>query len=233
MKKQILIISSTLVFFAGLQGMIFATDRAFSAGSQNALVRPVVNQSELASHVMPLNDRYPVPSVNTVFRDNILLVLHYMAGTVKKADEISWDSVRKPFTYEFRLEPGEVFAYHDGVLPEYQGKKLVTTNAHFNAQEGFVSDGYLYGDGVCHFASLMTWVARDAGLKVEARVRHDFANVPDVPRVHGTSIYADPGESFNEQNQNLYIENTNDKPVKFVFEYKDDELTFSVYSVEK
>ena len=224
MKNKIIITIVTLLFMLGLQGMMFTTDRAFSSGAQAPLVAP------LASHVMPLGDRYPVPSVNEVFRDNILLTLHYMSGTVS-TNQINWDEVRKPYRYEFTLKPGEVFAYHDGVLPEYQGKKIKTTNAHFNAQEGFVSDGYLYGDGVCHFASLMTWVARDAGLKVEARVRHDFANVPDVPREHGTSIFADPGESFNEQNQNLYIENNLDKDVKFVFEYKDGGLTFSVYKI--
>ena len=213
--------------------MLFSTDRAFSSGSLTPLLRPVTNENELASHIMPLDDRYAVPSVNSVFRDNILLTIRYMSGDVHKASEINWDEVRKPFTYEFTLQPGEVFAYHDGILPEYQGKKIVTTNAHFNGQEGFISDGYLYGDGVCHFASLMNWVAQDAGLKVEARVRHDFAKIPDISPEYGTSIFASQGQSgSNEQNQNLYIENTTDKSVKFVFAYKDDKLTFSIVKLK-
>lgn len=233
MNKKITITISALMFLAGLQTMSFATGKVFSSAIEMPLLAPKVEAEEaLASHVMPLGDRYPVASVNDVFRDNILLTLHYMAGTVKSPSDIHWDEIRKPFKYEFVLKPGEVFAYHDGVLPAYQGKVKATTNAHFNAQEGFLSDGYLFGDGVCHFASLINWVGQDAGLKVESRVSHDFANIPDVPREYGTSIYADPGESYNEQMQNLYIENNLDKTVKFVFQYEGDELTVNVYEVK-
>ena len=183
----------------------------------------VANQELLAQHGMSLADRYAVPSVNSVFRDNILLTVAYMSGAVKKPSDIKWDAIRKPFTYEMVLQPGEVFAFHDTLLPEFAGKKVVTTNVHFNSSEGFVSDGYLYGDGVCHFASLINWVATDAGLKVVAPVRHDFAKIPDIDRIYGTAIY-----SGNAQ-QNLYVENTFTKPVKMVFTYKNDTLTVAFY----
>jgi hypothetical protein len=195
------------------------------------VISPIAKQSQekvLASHVLPLNDRYAVPSVSDVFRDNILLTLFYASGKVSTANQINWNEIRKPFNYEFTLKPGEVFAFHDDVSPQYAGKTIITTHAHFNAQEGFVSDGYLYGDGVCHLASVINWVARDAGLKVEAPVNHDFAHIPDVPREYGTSIYSAPGQSGINQMQNLYIENTSDKAVKFVFEYKDSKLTVKV-----
>src|SRR5258708_7217535 len=148
---------------------------------------PVIMQSNQASatHLlgqehMFLGDRYAIPSVNDVFRDNILLTLGYMSGAVKNAQDINWDTIHKPTTYDVVLQPGEVFAFHDDVLPEVAGKKIFTTNAHFDGSEGFRSDGYLYGDGVCHFASLINWAARDAGLKVVAPTRHDFARIPDI-----------------------------------------------------
>src|SRR6185437_14588351 len=113
----------------------------------------------LASHSMSLNDRYPVQSVNKVFADNILLTLAYMSGTVKSTSQINWDNIHKPSQYVVTLQPGDVFSFHDDVLPEFAGKHIITTNAHFGAEQGFEYDGDLYGDGVCHFATLINWAA--------------------------------------------------------------------------
>ncbi len=183
----------------------------------------------LASHSMSLADRYPVPSVNEVFKNNILLTLAYMSGTVKVPSQINWDNLHKPFRYEMTLQPGQVFAFHDDVLPEFAGKQVVTTNAHFDATEGFLYDGDLYGDGVCHFASLINWAAKDAGLRVVAPTRHDFAKIADIDPKYGTAIYDAVGSDSANQAQNLYIENTFDKPVKLVFFYANNTLTVSVY----
>lgn len=177
----------------------------------------------LASHSMSLGDRYPIPSVNTVFKNNILLTLAYMSGAVKNSSQINWTDVTKPSMYVMTLQPGEVFAFDDSVLPEFAGKHIVTTNAHFSADEGFLYDGDLYGDGVCHFATLINWAARDAGLEVVAPTRHDFARIPDIDPKYGTAIYAGAPE------QNLYVENNFDKPVKLVFTYENGNLTVSVY----
>ena len=177
----------------------------------------------LAQHVMPLNDRYPVPSVSSVFSDNILLALNYMTGNVKNSSQINWDTIHKPATYEITLQPGEVFAFHDAILPEFASNKINTTNVDFGGDQGFRSDGYLYGDGVCHLASLMNWVARDAGLEVVAPTPHNFAKIPDIDPKYGTAIYA------GDANQNLYVKNTLDKPVEFVFTYVNDNLTLSIY----
>jgi VanW like protein len=192
-------------------------------------VRTQSQEQMLASHSMSLADRYPVPSVNSVFRDNILLTLAYLSGTVANAKQINWDSIRKPATYTMTLKPGEVFAFHDGLLPEFAGKQIITTNAHFDASEGFVSDGYLYGDGVCHFASLINWAARDAGLAVVAPTPHNFAKIPGIDPKYGTAIYYAPGDTSANEAQNLYVENTLSVPVKFVFSYANDNLTVSVY----
>ena len=182
---------------------------------------PKPQKEVLASHAFSLEYRYPVASVSEVFKDNILLTVAYLSGKEKTTNP-AWGEVNKPFTYELTLEKGQTFAFHDTVLPKYQGKVKKTTGLYFNAYEGFKSDGYLVGDGVCHLASLMYWVAKDAKLEALAPVNHDFANIPEVSREHGVAIY-----SGNAQ-QNLYITNTHEKPVTFVFDYNGKTLSVTV-----
>ncbi|MGI8419955.1 MAG: VanW family protein [Candidatus Levyibacteriota bacterium] len=213
--------------------LLFGTTQAQAYDIPIPGITPVqqteINGQLLSQRSMSLGDRYSVPSVNTAFKNNILLTLAYMAGAVKNPDQISWDTLQNPANYAIDLKPGEVFAFHDDVLPEFAKSKIVTTNAHFDAQEGFVSDGYLYGDGVCHFASLINWAATDAGLKVVAPTNHDFATIPGIDRKYGTAIYYSDGEHAANEAQNLYVENIFNKPVKMVFTYNDDVLTVAVY----
>ncbi|HYK08868.1 MAG TPA: VanW family protein [Candidatus Eisenbacteria bacterium] len=178
-----------------------------------------------------LANRYPVQSVSDIFSDNILLTLAYMRGIVKD-NKPDWNAVKSPFTYSFVLQPGEVFAFHDSVLPEFSGKVVKTTNAHFGSQEGFKSDGWLVADGVCHLASLINEAAAHAGLKVVAPTNHDFAVIPEIPKEYGTAIYYMPGSDTENAQQNLYVQNTKDKPVTITFDYKDNELTVEVTQIE-
>lgn len=187
------------------------------------------NERLLATQKMSLETRYSNKVTNEVFKDNILLTLAYMSGRVNNASEVNWTDVRASSRYELVLQPGDVFAFHDDVLAEYKGKSIVTTRARFGGNQGFRSSGYLYGDGVCHLASLVTWAARDAGLKVVAPTNHDFANIPEVPKVHGTSIVTTGTPSLNAQRQNLYVENTFDKPVRIVFTYENNDVTVAIY----
>lgn len=183
----------------------------------------------LAEHQISLGDRYPVPSVNQVFKDNILLTLHYLDNTVPSSDKVDWSQVeQQPFHYQFTLNSGQVFAFHNDVLPEYQNEVIKTTNANFNYQQGFKSDGYLYGDGVCHLASLMDWVATDANLQVYAPTNHDFAVIPEISKQYGVSIYYSPGMSETNEKNNLYIKNDQNYPITFVFDYSNDQLKVSV-----
>lgn len=177
----------------------------------------------LAKHTFSLADRYGVPSVNEVFKDNILLTLQYMAGNVD-TKHISWTDVKKPFTYTFTLKPKQTFAFHNEILPQYQASVVKTTNADFSSDQGFVSDGYLVGDGVCHLASFINWTARDAKLDVYAPTRHDFAVIPDVAKEYGVAIYDTPDNQSTSANQNLYITNNQDKPITFTFMYKNNNL---------
>jgi hypothetical protein len=193
---------------------------------------PKPDTKTVAEHQISLQDRYKDSFVNDVFKDNILLAINY--GANKKVDptKINWDQLNQPVKESITLKPGETFAFHDDVLPEYEGKIAKTMNSHFDSTEGYKSDGYLVGDGVCHLASIMYWVAKDAGLDTTAPTRHDFAPVPDVPPEYGVSIYDDvASKSATSQLQNLYIKNNKDKAVTFEFDY--DGKNLAVKAEEK
>lgn len=179
-----------------------------------------------------LQDRYTNSFVNDVFADNILLTMAYMRGVAQDGKDIDWTAVKAPFNYQFTLKPGETFAFHDRVLKEYDGKIKLTTNAHFNSVQGFRSDGYLIGDGVCHLASFMNVAARDAHLRVFAPTNHDFAKIADVPKEMGVSIYYDPTSVGSSAQQNLYITNDKDYDVTFNFIYRENILHIFVTSAE-
>lgn len=183
---------------------------------------------QLAVREMSMGYRYPVPSVSEVFKDNILLNIAYLDGRVSSASEIDWSKVTQSSRSEFTLKPGEVFAYHDEVLPQYKGKVSVTTHTEFNKKDGYKSDGYLYGDGVCQLASLINWAARDAKLDVYAPANHDFAAIPEVPKEYGVAIYFDSNDPAHSANRNLYIRNNQDKPVTFIFDFDGEKLKISV-----
>lgn len=197
------------------------------SGDQNP-VNPIEGGHLIAQKEMPLNNRYPDSFVNDVFKNNILLNLAYMANRVNKAADIKWDEITKPFSYQFLLNPNQTLAFHEDVKEKYKQTLAKTTNAHFNAAEGFKTDGYLFGDGVCHLASLINWAAKDAGLLVEAPTNHNFANIPDVPKEYGVSIYSNPNTKGSNALQNLYITNNKAKPISFKFEYHDNKIKVSV-----
>lgn len=186
----------------------------------------------LAYREMSLDNRQPDRFVNDVFKKNILLNLAYLEGKVTNAADIKWEEIEKPFQYEFKLEPDKTFAFHSDVKNNYKDSLIKTTNAHFNAEQGFKTDGYLFGDGVCHLASLINWAAKDAGLSVEAPTRHDFANIPDVPREFGVSIYSNPTSKGSNTLQNLYITNNKSKTIFFKFEYQDNKIKVSVVELK-
>lgn len=186
----------------------------------------------LAVREFSLEKRYDDSFVNEVFKDNILLTVKYLAGENIDPKKMNWETIEKPFEYKLTLKPGETFAFHDDVLPEYDGKVVKTTNAHFNAQEGFRFSGLLFGDGVCHFASLLYWVAKDAGLETVAHVNHNFANIPEVPGEYGVSIYAYPGKQYGDQMQNLYITNNKNREIAFEFKYDGENLKITAIETQ-
>src|SRR5437870_2415450 len=69
----------------------------------------------LAEKQISLEDRYAVPSVNEVFKDNILLNIAYISGTVENSKKINWDEIRMPSEHELLLYPNGVFAFHEDV----------------------------------------------------------------------------------------------------------------------
>ena len=188
------------------------------------LSRPQVlgaSSAVLASHSFSLENRYDNEFVAGVFKDNILLTLRYLDNPALTKAEINWEEVEKPFHTEFTLEPGQEFAFHDKTLADYSKNVVKTANAHYNGAEGFKSDGYLIGDGVCHLASLMYWVAKDAGLTAYSPSNHNFAKINDVPKEYGVAILS-PNPLGN-----LYIINSLDQPVTFNFDYDGENLVVS------
>lgn len=197
---------------------------AAGVSTPSATVWPIIFVEErqvLARHELDLTNRLPTEYGSQVFADNILLALHYLKGDVavengfpeldgQKFRESDWDKIRQPFTVEFKLEPDQVFAFHENVLPEFNNP-AVTMKSRFFMEEGYKALEGLGGNGVCHLASLINWVAKDGGLEVTAKVNHDFYPVPGIPREYGTAIYSLSPE------QNLYIKNTLDRPVTFTF----------------
>lgn len=190
----------------------------------------VVRRETLAEHEISLSKRDKDTFVNRVFAENILLNLAYMRKTVVTGGSIDWTEVSKPFHWVLSLAPGKTVSYHALVLPKYQSA-FPLTSLNFNASEGFLSDGWLVGDGVCHLASLIAWAARDAGLVVEAPTNHNFAPIPEVPKEQGVSIYSQPAAVGLSSLQNLYIQNNRAKTVQFVFHYQDEILKVSVVEV--
>jgi len=182
----------------------------------------------LASKTISLENRYANTWVNDVFKDNILLTIAYMRGA-EKTQSPDWNEVKKPFTYDFVLKPGETFAFHDtAYLPQYAQNVVKTTNAHYGGGEGFKSDGYLMGDGVCHLASLFYWAAVDANIEAVSPVNHDFAAIPQIDKKYGVAIYSDPNNPTTSRQQNLYIKNDQAEPITFRTVYNGSNLTVEV-----
>ena len=167
----------------------------------------------LATHSISLENRHPNRYNNEVYKYNILLNLSYMGD-------------------EFTLKPGEAFAFHEDVLPQYEGTVIKNTSAHFNAQEGFKSDGYLVGNGVCHLASLINMAAKQANLNTYVPANHNFAPIPEISKEYGVSIYSYPGRKLANAQRNLYVTNNRQNPVTFKFSYNNGNLSLSVSEVQ-
>ena len=189
--------------------------------------QPPVVPKALSQVSYLLSNRYANKAINEVFSDNILLTIAYLGGSVKKKEDISWSRIQEDKETQFSLKPGETFAFHDAVLEKYKGKIAATTNAHFSWDDGFRSDGWLVGDGVCHLASFLYVAANNAGLSVEAPTSHDFAVIPNIEKKDGVSIFSE------STLQNLYITNNKNVTLAFIFIQKDSQLTIRIEEAKK
>jgi vancomycin resistance protein YoaR len=163
----------------------------------------------LAEYSLDLSERNSSPQINEIFVFNILHAVDYFPETVV-------------------LLPGEIFAFHPNVLPEFADQPLKTGWTKYTKSEGYQTALGLPGNGVCHLATLINWTAQEAGLEVTAKVDHNFAPVPGIPKEHGTSIRFMPDGGLNSQDQNLYVRNNFDFPVKFAFEIEEEEEDLSL-----
>jgi len=206
------------MIFQGLIGLFTYLNNSFSqpkkllspAWGDFVVRREIVlnQQNILANRQLDLSNRDKNEFVSQVYKDNILLALDYLG-------------------FGFTLKPGEVFAFHENVLPKYKSKAVKTMKSRFIASEGYRSSGWVFGDGVCHLASLLSWTAFDARLEVKSNVKHSFRSISGIPEKHQISIrYSQSGS--NSQNQNLYITNNLDFPVEFRFSVIGDKLKLKI-----
>jgi len=181
----------------------------------------------LASHSMSLDNRWENSQfVNDVFKDNILLALYYLDNRVEDKTQINWDQIsNEPFKTEFTLKPTETFAFHEHTVKKYSDSLVKTTNSNFMGREGYRNSGNLIGDGVCHLASLMYWVADEAGLETFNPSDHNFAVINEVPKEYGSGILS-PNPLGN-----LYITNSLEKPVTFEFNFDGENLSLTAVSI--
>lgn len=209
-----------ILFFLFFQFSLFAIENDFA---ENKI---------LSSEKISLEKRYENKFVNDVFKDNILLNMAYLRGTIAKKEDIDWEDIDSPFSYKFVLHSGQSFAFHEDVFPKYKESLVKTTNANFNFDDGFKFSGYLVGDGVCHLASLMYLVAKNAGLDAFAPTNHNFAQIPEISPEHGVSVYKMPGSISANSLQNLYITNNKENSVIFEFEYSNKVLKLSIFETK-
>lgn len=186
------------------------------------------SETVLGTRSMSLDTRWGYENPENVYKDNILLNLAYMNGTVKSKNDINWDNLKQPFTMEFSLEPGQRFAYHNIIDPQYSDNVALAVNTNFGAGDGYKFSDGLYGMGVCHLASLIHWAALDAGLESVAPSNHDFYAIPEIPKEYGVAIFNSPDSKEASIKQNLYIKNTLDSKVTFKFDFDGTNLKVSV-----
>ncbi|MGI5826190.1 MAG: VanW family protein [Patescibacteria group bacterium] len=189
--------------------------------SQPVIISPIAGRAGelaappkevLAEGVLDLSSRNPNKSINEGFKENILVNLGYL---YKDRDRLI-------------LQPGEVFAFHKNIHPDFKDAVIVTQESEYRSSEGYKPVAGLYGNGVCHLATLMNYAASQAGLEVMAMVSHDFAPVPGIDRKYGTSIKFYPNIGGTSERQNLYIRNTKDSPVEFKFSQEGDLLKLAI-----
>lgn len=107
-----------------------------------------------------------------------------------------------------------------------------TGGTRYIYDEGYQAVGGLTGNGVCHLASLLNWVAQEAGLEVKSPVNHNFAPVPGVPKKYGASIRYLP-KGGNSQNQNLYFKNNSPFTVEFVFTADNQKVDLKILAISR
>lgn len=185
-------------------------------------------QVELGSASMSLDNRYGYDASENAYKDNILLNLAYLSGEVKSKEDIDWEKIKKPFTLQFSLEPGQRFAYHDVIAAQYRDNVAVTAHTNFGAGDGYKYADGLYGMGVCHLASLIHKAALSAGLESIAPTNHDFYAIPEISKEYGVAIYSSPDSQSASERQNLYIRNNLDSRVDFKFDFDGDNLRVSI-----
>ena len=75
----------------GLIAAAIFTSLTAGQSAQMATSQPQMGEHVIGSRQFSMQDRYPVASVNEVFKKNILLNLAYLDGSVTKKSDVQWD----------------------------------------------------------------------------------------------------------------------------------------------
>lgn len=184
---------------------------AFSAPETRLAVQEV-----RSSETLDLTQRHGNTTINAGYNDNIRLYLHYLKGDGPQLEN-NWPKIREAFSFNITLSPGQVLAFHPAILSEFKDKTVLFAETNLSGSDGYRFVDGLWGNGVCHIASFLNMAGAKAGLKVTAKVNHNFAPIYEVPNRFGTAIYFDSEKNLNSQKQNLYLENTQLNPVTILF----------------
>lgn len=195
-------------------------------------------QEVRAHETLDLTQRHGNKAINAGYGDNIRLYLHYLKRDVPGmltnrtnsggGSVIDWAKVRAPFGFSLAIAPGEVLAFHPGVLPEFSTRSLHVVQTSLDQTDGYRFIDGLWGNGICHLASFLNMAAARAGLKVTAKVNHNFAPIYGVPKNYGTAIYYETGQEVSNANQNLYLENQGLNPLTITVSVDDKNVEMLV-----
>jgi len=124
---------NTLITSALVASLLFSQGGMTPVAGQTG---QLVFEPVLASETLDLSYRFSEPSVSEGFKQNILIAVGYL---IKNGNIV--------------LQPGEVFAFHKNILPEFRNEKVITQESGFS-----VKDGYLYVGGLFLAMGSVIWL---------------------------------------------------------------------------
>jgi len=97
------------------------------------------------------------------FKDNILLAVNYATNSKINPTNIDWEKIDSQYKGTLTLNRVKHLLSMTMSCRNSPEKWLSLLMLILIRRKDLKSDGYLVGDGVCHLASILYWVAKDAG----------------------------------------------------------------------
>lgn len=171
---------------------------AFLEKPDGAQAQSLPERQLLTTRMMSLGNRHLSSEINAIWAKNILLAV----SRISPLDA-------------GRLKEDPTFLGSIQMVPDAEFSFVKEAGPTLTEKDGFLSDGILPGNGVCHLASLINWALEDAsisGIEINNVVPHS-APIPGIPNNRAVSILsADP-------KQDLVIKNKGKVTLELVFRY--------------